>query len=48
MKLKFEFGGTEYSAASVLEFTKAEQTDFWREPFFYFYPDVDKGLYNKL
>lgn len=48
MKLKFEFGGTEYSAASVLEFTKAEQTEFWRELFFYFYPDVDKELYNKL
>mgnify|MGYP000884140578 CR=1 FL=1 len=48
MELKFEFGGVEYSAASILEFTKEERTDFWREPFFYFYPDVDKELYNKM
>lgn len=48
MKLKFEFGGVKYSAASILEFTKSSLTDFWREPFFHFYPDVDRESYNAL
>jgi|GEM_PF-3800439 len=36
MKLGFEFGGVEYNTASIVEFTKASMTDFWREPFFHF------------
>ena len=42
MKLRFEFGGAKYSAAGIFEFTKTSMTDFWREPFFHFYPDVDR------
>lgn len=48
MKLRFDFPGVEYSANSILEFTKDELTDFWREPFFHFYPDVNKEHYNGL
>ena len=45
MKLRFEFGGAKYSAAGIFEFTKTSMTDFWREPFFHFYPDVDRKKY---
>lgn len=48
MRLRFVFGGVEYSAETILEFTKEEMTDFWREPFFHFYADVDKDRYNKM
>lgn len=48
MKLQFQQGGSAYSAAGILEFTKSGQTDFWREPFFRFYPDVDRDRYNAM
>ena len=48
MKLKFEFSDVEYSASSILHFTKSNMTDFWREAFFYFYPDVDKQKFNAM
>lgn len=48
MQLQFLFGGVEHSAKTILEFTKEEMTDFWREPFFHFYSDVDKEQYNKM
>lgn len=48
MKLRFAFGGVECSAESILEFTKKEMPAFWREPFFHFYPDVDKEAYDKM
>ncbi len=48
MKLRFEFGGVEYSAASILEFTKEGMTKFWSEPFFHFFPDVDRDFYYTL
>lgn len=48
MKLEFKYGGVEYSAGSILEFTKEEMSDFWSEPFFHFYPDVDRAFYKSL
>ena len=48
MKLRFEFGGAKYSAAGIFEFTKTSMTDFWREPFFHFYPDVDRKKYHAM
>ena len=48
MKLEFKYGGIEYSANSILEFTKEGMSDFWSEPFFHFYPDVDRAYYKSL
>ena len=48
MNLRFEFGGVAHSVSSILEFTKAELPDFWREPFFRFYPEIDRDSYNRL
>lgn len=45
MKLRFLFGGVPYSVASILEFTKSGQSNFWREIFFRFYPDVNKAAF---
>lgn len=48
MNLRFEFGGVAHSANSILEFTRAELPDFWREPFFHFYPEIDRERYNRM
>jgi len=48
MKCQFKYGGVEYSVDIILEFTKEGLPDFWSEPFFYFYPDIDKVYYKSL
>lgn len=48
MKCEFKYGGVAYSADVILEFTKEGLPDFWSEPFFYFYPDIDKACYRGL
>lgn len=48
MKLQFQYGGVEYSAESILHFTSSEVSDFWREPFFRFYPDINREQFNAM
>ena len=42
MRLKFVFGGVEHSVNTIMEFIKDGNTNFWNEPFFHFYPDIEK------
>lgn len=48
MKCTFRYGGVEYSVDAIMEFTKEGMPAFWSEPFFYFYPDIDKDHYQSL
>lgn len=48
MHLQFVLAAPAYSAESALAFTGEHMTDFWREPFFRFYPDVDRVRYNQM
>lgn len=48
MDLKFIYSGAAYSIDSILEFTKEGLNEFWCEPFFHFYPDIDRAAYCAL
>ncbi len=48
MRVKFAFGGVEYSVDSIFEFIKEDKSEFWSAPFFYFYPEIEKERYNKM
>lgn len=45
MKLDFLLPNPEYSAATVLEFTKDDLSPFWKDIFFHFYPDIDRDRF---
>lgn len=48
MNLIYEYSGIMRSIDSIMTFTGEEQTDFWSEPFFYFFPDIDKKRFKTL
>ncbi|MBS5315629.1 MAG: hypothetical protein KHY44_04480 [Clostridiales bacterium] len=48
MNLIYEYSGIMRSIDSIMAFTGEEQTDFWSEPFFYFFPDIDKKRFKTL
>lgn len=48
MDLVYEYNGIMRSIDSIMEFTCDGQTDFWSEPFFRFFPDIDKERFKTL
>lgn len=48
MNLIYEYSGIMRSIDSIMAFTGEEQTDFWSEPFFNFFPDIDKKGFKAL
>ena len=48
MRLKFVFGGVEHSVNTIMEFIKDGNTNFWNEPFFHFYPDIEKDRFFSM
>lgn len=48
MELKFINPGIDYMLNSIMAFQTSEQTAFWSEPLFYFYPSLDKEYVEGL
>lgn len=48
MRLKFVFGGVKHGVNTIMQFTNSCNTSFWREPFFYFYPDFERKQFNLM
>lgn len=48
MDLVYKYNGIMRSIDSIMEFTYDEQPDFWSEPFFHFFPDIDKERFKTL
>ncbi len=48
MKLNFIEKDVAYSVKTILEFTSDENSSYWAEPFFKFYPDIKRADFNKL
>lgn len=42
MELKYTFKSVDYCVDTILEFIKEGQTAFWSEPFYRFYPDIQR------
>ena len=45
MDLIYKYPGKEYSINSILEFQRDEQSAFWSEPLFHFFPNIDRNIY---
>ena len=48
MDLIYKYSGIMRSIDSIMEFTCEEQSDFWSEPFFNFFPDIEKEKFKTL
>ena len=48
MKVVYKYSGVNYSIDSILEFQRDEQSDFWREPLFYFFSQIDRELFKSF
>lgn len=48
MDLIYEYNGIMRSIDSIMEFTSDIQNDFWSEPFFHFFSDIDKESFKEL
>lgn len=48
MKLEFVNPGVDYTIKNILEFQAEDVADFWSEPLFYFYPQLDKKYAESL
>lgn len=48
MHLKFVFGGVKHSVDTIMQFAKSCNTNFWREPFFHFYPDIERKKFDAM
>ena len=48
MELKFNNPGVDYMINSIMVFQSDEQTAFWSEPLYYFYPALDKTFAQSL
>ncbi len=48
MDLKYIIPEVKYSVESIMEFTKPELPPFWSNPFFHFFPDIDRDYFNTL
>ncbi|SCJ61383.1 Uncharacterised protein [uncultured Clostridium sp.] len=46
MKLAYNYPSIKYSIDSILEFQGEEQSSFWSEPLFYFYPQIDRVYFK--
>lgn len=48
MNLTFTNPGFDYMIQSIMEFQRDEDTPFWSESLYYFYPQLDKGYAKQL
>ena len=48
MNLIYKYPGKEYSINRILEFQGDEQSGFWSEPLFHFFPDIDRDLFKSF
>lgn len=48
MNLTFSYPGAAHSVRCILNFTGEGQTAFWRDPVFYFFPQLDREKYLSL
>lgn len=48
MKVIYKYPGVKYSIDSILEFQSEEQSDFWSEPLFYFFSQIDRELFKSF
>ena len=48
MDLIYKYPGKEYSINSILEFQRDEQSAFWSEPLFHFFPNIDRELFKSF
>ena len=48
MNLNYIIADINYSVESIMEFTKPELPAFWSDPFFHFFPDIDRVYFNTL
>lgn len=47
MKIEYKNPGYEYSINSIILFQTGEETPFWSDPLFYFYPQINKEEFTK-
>lgn len=45
MDLLYSYPGAAHSVETVMEFTSDDRTAFWSEPFFHFFPDIDRARF---
>ena len=48
MKVLFQNPGMDYLVNSIMMFQKEDESSFWSEPLFHFYPQLDKAYVFKL
>lgn len=48
MNIKFQDPGFQYSINSIMMFQTEEQSDWWKESLFYFYPNLDQKYFDSL
>ena len=48
MKVLFQNPGMDYMVNSIMMFQKEDESSFWSEPLFHFYPQLDKAYVFKL
>ncbi len=48
MDLTFQDPGLGYSVDSIMDFQTGDQSDFWKAPLFYFYPQLDRTRFEAL
>ena len=48
MNLTFMNPGLDYMLQSIMEFQNEGETDFWTEPLYHFYPQLDKAYAKRL
>lgn len=48
MEIKFVNPGVDYMVESVLAFQSEEESDFWSDPLYHFYPQIDKEYAMQL
>lgn len=47
MELKFIYPDLTYNIDTIMQFLVDEQNDYWQEPIFTFYPQIDKTYYKQ-
>ena len=48
MKVLFQKLGMDYMVNSIMMFQKEDESSFWSEPLYHFYPQLDKAYASKL
>ena len=48
MKLEYKNPTLEYSIESIMQFHDGTQSEYWTETLFYFYPQIDKTMFQNI